>query len=77
MNRRPLVLRAIVGFGRFWWDFLIGDTPELFVAVVVILGIVALTSVSGHANTLSEILEPLLVVLALVVSLARTVRSRG
>ena len=22
----------------FWWDFLVGDTPELFVAVVVIVG---------------------------------------
>src|SRR5205085_8121387 len=20
--------RAVVAFGRFWWDFLVGDTPE-------------------------------------------------
>lgn len=25
-------------FGRFWWEFLIGDTPELFAATVVIVG---------------------------------------
>jgi hypothetical protein len=30
--------RALRGFGHFWWDFLIGDTPELFVAVLVLVG---------------------------------------
>jgi hypothetical protein len=29
-------------FGAFWWDFLVGDTPELFVGVLVILGAAAL-----------------------------------
>ncbi|MHB8245428.1 MAG: hypothetical protein ACYDGN_08750 [Acidimicrobiales bacterium] len=24
-------------FGRFWWDFLIGDTPELFAAVLIVI----------------------------------------
>ncbi len=26
-------------FGRFWWEFLIGDTPELFVAVLAVIGL--------------------------------------
>ena len=26
-------VRVIKGFGMFWWDFLVGDTPEIFVAV--------------------------------------------
>lgn len=31
--------RAASAFGRFWWDFLIGDTPELFVATLVVIGV--------------------------------------
>jgi hypothetical protein len=31
--------RALTSFGRFWWDFLIGDTPELFVATLVVIGV--------------------------------------
>lgn len=33
------LLRFVAAFGRFWWDFLIGDTPELFLAVLVVIGI--------------------------------------
>jgi hypothetical protein len=28
----------VESFRRFWWDFLIGDTPELFIGVLVIVG---------------------------------------
>ena len=31
-------MRFLRAFGRFWWDFLIGDTPELFVGTLIILG---------------------------------------
>ncbi len=31
--------RWAAAFGRFWWDFLVGDTPELFVAVLVVIGL--------------------------------------
>jgi hypothetical protein len=37
-----MVRRAVVAFGRFWWDFLVGDTPELLVGSVVAVGIAAL-----------------------------------
>lgn len=33
--------RWAVAFGRFWWDFLIGDTPELFIGTVAVIGAVA------------------------------------
>jgi hypothetical protein len=36
-----MVRRAVVAFGRFWWDFLVGDTPELLVGSVVAVGIAA------------------------------------
>ena len=49
-ERPPIVVRLLKGFGRFWWDFLVGDTPELFVAVVVIVGGIAILSEVGHFN---------------------------
>ena len=33
-----LLARGVRAFGRFWWDFLIGDTPELALATGVIVG---------------------------------------
>lgn len=33
------VVRAARAFGRFWWEFLIGDTPELFFAVLGVIGL--------------------------------------
>ncbi|MDA8196874.1 MAG: hypothetical protein M0019_06670 [Actinomycetota bacterium] len=35
-------MKYVVGFFRFWYDFLIGDTPEITAAIVVILGVVAI-----------------------------------
>ena len=34
-----VVARAVVAFGRFWWEFLVGDTPELFVATLAVIGL--------------------------------------
>lgn len=36
---RHAVVRAMKAFGHFWWDFLVGDTPELFVAMLAVVGI--------------------------------------
>ena len=33
------VRRAIRAFGLFWWDFLVGDTPELALATGVLVGL--------------------------------------
>jgi len=46
---RPLIAAA-VGTGRFLWDFLVGDTPEIFVAVCVMLAGVALLSRHRHSS---------------------------
>jgi hypothetical protein len=36
-------MRYVIAFGRFWFDFFIGDRPELFVGPVVGLALVAVT----------------------------------
>jgi hypothetical protein len=71
---RPLPARLLVAFGRFWWDFLVGDTPELFVAMLVTLGITALLA-KGVSTTAAWATLPVLVVAALVASVLRGRRS--
>ena len=76
MKRRSLPLRLLVAFGRFWYDFLVGDTPELFVATLAIIGVIALVSLRGHDNALAVASLPVLAVAALGISLARAARRR-
>ena len=52
-----LVVRGAKAFGRFWWDFLVGDTPELALATGVIVALAFL--VSGE-RLVGVILLPLL-----------------
>jgi hypothetical protein len=75
VNRRPLVLRLLIGFARFWWDFLIGDTPELFVAALTVIGVIALLSEVAGVNVAAIIVLPLLVVASLGISLYRAQRT--
>ena len=74
-ERPPIVVRLFTGFGRFWWDFLVGDTPELFVAVIVIIGVTALLSEAGRWNVASIIVLPLAVLAAMRWSLGRALRQ--
>ncbi len=71
MNKSPLVVRLLKGFAMFWWDFLVGDTPELFVAALVIIGAVSLISERWHANTTAVVVLPLLAIAALALSVKR------
>jgi hypothetical protein len=67
----PLLVRLAKGFAMFWWDFLVGDTPELFVTVVLTIGVVALLSEEGHFNAAAVIALPALAIGALGLSLWR------
>jgi membrane protein implicated in regulation of membrane protease activity len=66
----------VSAFGRFWWDFLVGDTPELFVGVVAVLGVVAALSLRPGLRTTAALLAPLLVAGVLAASVRRAVRRR-
>jgi hypothetical protein len=69
-----LPLRLLRGFGHFWWDFLVGDTPELFVAVLIIVGITALLA-AAVSTVAAWATMPVLVIAALVVSVLRGRRT--
>ena len=73
---RPLPVRVLVGFGHFWWEFLIGDTPELFVGTVVLVGLVALVCVNLSQRTLAAVALPALVAGLLGVSVWKAARKR-
>ncbi len=46
-SKQHLLWRWTVAFGQFWWDFLVGDTPELVPGVLAILCIAALAVHQG------------------------------
>ena len=67
----------LAAFGRFWWEFLIGDTPELFVGAVAVIGTLALLCLDHHLRTVAAYLAPVLVSGVLAASLYRAVRRHG
>lgn len=69
------ITRGLRAFGRFWWDFLVGDTPELFVAMLVLVG-VAFTL--RHDRVAAIVALPALAAVALVGSAWRgRARTKG
>jgi hypothetical protein len=62
------IARAVRAFGHFWWDFLVGDTPELALATGAIVGLAFL--LDGQ-RLVGAILLPLLAAAFLFVSTYR------
>ena len=65
-------MKKLAAFGRFWWDFVIGD--DWLVAVLVAAAIGA-TAVLAAAGVTAWWLLPLAVLLVLWLSLRRAIRS--
>jgi len=62
--------RALRAFGHFWWDFVIGDTPELALATAVIVAVAFLLAGTTIAGAI------VLPLLAAVFLLASSLRGR-
>ena len=75
-GRRSGPMRVAVAFGHFWWEFLVGDTPELFVGVLIVLGVVALACTDHRLRTAAAFAFPVLVGLLLAGSVHRAGRRR-
>ena len=69
-------MRYVRAFGAFWYDFLVGDRPELFVGIIAILVLMRAVTAVGLPDLLAAALMPAAVCLLLAVSLARAVRRR-
>ena len=63
------VARVLRAFGHFWWDFLIGDTPELALATGAIVGLAFL--LAGGTWIVGAILLPLVAAAFLFLSTYR------
>ena len=65
-------MKRLAAFGRFWWDFVIGD--DWLVAVLVVIGIGA-TAILAAADITAWWLLPVAVPAILWLSLRRAIRS--
>jgi hypothetical protein len=74
---RALPVRWATAFGRFWWEFLIGDTPELFVGAVAAIAVVALVCLDHSLRTVAAVLLPTLVAALLAGSVWKASRRDG
>jgi hypothetical protein len=63
-----------VAFGRFWWDFLVGETPELLIGAVAAVGAAALLVHNGVVRFVAVGSLPVLVLGILALS---TLRARA
>ena len=65
-------MKPILRFGRFWWDFLVGDDWRIAIGVVALLGLTALLVSAGIS---AWWLLPAGIVVVLADSLRRAARS--
>ena len=63
-------------FGAFWYDFLIGDRPELFAGPIVVFVLIAVGLRAGLGADLAAIALTLLVLGTAAASVAFAVRSK-
>ena len=61
-----MILGFVKAFGMFWWDFLVGETPEVTVCVALVMIVGGLVAGRGW---LPVVLLPAMVVLTLAITL--------
>jgi hypothetical protein len=65
-------MKKLAAFGRFWWEFVIGDD---WLVAVLVAAVVGATAVLAAANIAAWWLLPLAVPVVLWLSLRRAIRS--
>ena len=64
-------MKYVVAFGRFWWDFVVGDDWLVAAGIVAALG---LTALLAHHDVSAWWVMPVSVVGLLALSLRRAIR---
>ncbi len=72
--RPNLAWRATRAFGAFWWDFLVSDTPEFFLGVLALIGVLWLLERAASLNAVAIGAFPSLVVVLLAASVVHARR---
>ena len=65
-------MKWLAAFGRFWWDFVVGDDWLAAVLVAIAIGV---TAALAHADVTAWWLMPVAAPLILWLSLRRAIRS--
>ena len=71
------MMRYLRAFGAFWYDFLIGDRPELFVGSIAVLAVVWIAIRMGLAPTVAGALLAVLVLSLAGLSIGWATRRRA
>ncbi len=66
--------RVLSAFGRFWWDFVVGETPELAIGVTLV--VLAAWGLAAAKVPIGAALLPVALLLLLTASLWRGRRPR-
>jgi uncharacterized membrane protein len=69
-------VRSLKAFGAFWWDFLVSDTPELLVGVLVAIGLVAVLVKVSSLNAAAVAAFPVAVIVLLGGSVYQARRAK-
>ena len=67
-------MRFLSAFGRFWWDFVVGDDWRIAAGVVAVLALGALLVAAGTADGLVAALTALGILLVAIASIATAAR---
>jgi len=70
-------MRYLRAFGAFWYDFLIGDRPELFVGSIGVLGLVWIALQVGLDPTVGGGLLAVLILVLAGLSIWSATRRRA
>jgi hypothetical protein len=71
-------MRLVAGFGRFWWEFIVGDDWRIAAGVVVVLGVAALVvSAGGASNDLVAALTAAGIMLVAIASIVTAALRTG
>jgi hypothetical protein len=65
-------VKYVRNFGRFWWDFVVGDDWLVALLVVIAIGV---TAAVAHSHVSAWWLMPVAVLIVLWLSLRRAIRS--
>ena len=72
------VTRFVRGFGRFWYDFVVGDDPKIAIGVAVVLTIGGLLAAGEKAGSWAPVVLAALLAAAFALSMLVDVsRSRS
>jgi hypothetical protein len=72
-------VRFVKGFGRFWWDFIVGDDWRIAAGVVVVLtaGALLVANTSAPDGVVAAVVAVGIVTVAIGSIAASALRARG